>query len=542
MQNFIGLSRAQSLCAPLCGLALAGAALAEEPMRAHRATLQDVTVFLRGAQLLSTATVDLPAGNTDVVFSNVAGNINEQSLAVEADGGVIVLSSSMRNDFLGDEALSPQAAELKQQLEKLRFDKAHINNQIEVVKAQVAVMIGERPAAQTSSLSTVEMARMLDLIDKKMAPLLDSRLKAQQQIVRLDEQITKTEKQLAELLQKNLQPGGQITVRFHTEHATSCHVRLSYVVPDAGWVPAYDIGVKKAGAPVSFTYKGTVFQNSGISWNNVRLSLSTGNPAESAQAPELKPAYLHWYRPLPQQEVAMAQMAQQAPAPLQRGRQAPAQQQALDGYVTTNAEGIDTRFDISLPYSIPSDAKGHVVMIKSTELQGEYRYIATPKLDRDAFLQVRIANWERLNLLPGKSNIFFAGAFVGQGNIDPRMGKDTMNVSLGRDKNIIVTRKTDETNTGKPEFFGGDVRSAYAYSINVRNTRKNAVKLVVFDQIPVSRNSEVKVIDQSFDNDATYTADTGGLQWTLDLAPNESRTLRFGYSVKYPKDGQTVGL
>ena len=35
---------------------------------------------------------------------------------------------------------------------------------------------------------------------------------------------------------------------------------------------------------------------------------------------------------------------------------------------------------------------------------------------------------------------------------------------------------------------------------------------------------------------ASVNTDIGVLTWKLDLAPGESKKLRFAYSVKYPKD------
>ena len=44
--------------------------------------------------------------------------------------------------------------------------------------------------------------------------------------------------------------------------------------------------------PVKLFYKANVYQNSGVSWNKVKITLSTGNPTEGAQAPILNPWYL----------------------------------------------------------------------------------------------------------------------------------------------------------------------------------------------------------------------------------------------------------
>src|SRR5690606_10964288 len=98
---------------------------------------------------------------------------------------------------------------------------------------------------------------------------------------------------------KYFQPGGQILVSFYSENNITSHVSLSYVTRNAGWAPTYDVRVDKLNSPVQLIYKADVHQNSGISWDNVKLSLSTGNPNEGSQAPVLSPWYLTFMNPQP---------------------------------------------------------------------------------------------------------------------------------------------------------------------------------------------------------------------------------------------------
>lgn len=211
----------------------------------------------------------------------------------------------------------------------------------------------------------------------------------------------------------------------------------------------------------------------------------------------------------------------------------------LDEYVQTDNSGINTVFDIDLPYTIPSDGQQHNVAIKSAELPATYRYYAVPKLDRDAFLQAQITGWENLDLLPAQTNIFYEGTYVGQGYIDVRNVKDTMNLSLGRDKKIVVRRERDKE-LRSVKTIGTNVREAFVYKISVRNTRNKPVDIVVIDQVPISNDKDIEVSDRDYKG-GDYNETTGAVTWKLQLKPNETRELVLGYSVKYPK-GKQVNL
>ncbi len=85
------------------------------------------------------------------------------------------------------------------------------------------------------------------------------------------------------------------------------------------------------------------------------------------------------------------------------------------------------------------------------------------------------------------------------------------------------------------KLIGGNQRDSYAYEISVRNTKSEAITVIVEDQIPVSQNSQIEVTSSDTGN-ARYNKDTGKLKWELVLQPNETRKMTYKFEVKYPKD------
>jgi uncharacterized protein (TIGR02231 family) len=169
-----------------------------------------------------------------------------------------------------------------------------------------------------------------------------------------------------------------------------------------------------------------------------------------------------------------------------------------------------------------------------------YDYSTAPKLDQDAFLIARATGWEEFSLLPGEANIFFEGTFVGKSFIDPNSIKDTLSISLGRDKRIVVKREKIKDFTTR-RAIGSSTREAFAWEISVRNTKSEAARILVEDQVPISKNSQIEVTVLDVGG-AKHNKDTGKLVWDLNLQPNETRKVIFKYEVKYPKDRQLTGL
>ena len=302
----------------------------------------------------------------------------------------------------------------------------------------------------------------------------------------------------------------EIVVVVNATSATLAKFFLSYVVPNAGWIPTYDLRGKDIATPLSMQMKANVQQATGEDWKDVKLTLSSGNPMESGLKPELQPWNLGFYNPVPasynngvayeqvsssfrrnpsitqvsgvvtsngepligaslvikgtaigtltdidgkfsliltsaanilvvsyvgfnSREVAISgsnlniilQESRSLEEVVVTGYRGTKRKRSAMGAVSgvsekkfgkknDDAESPETdeviktttvNYDITLPYTIPSDNKPQSVEIKALDLPATYQYFVAPKLDKDAFLTAQIIDWEQYNLLSGEANL-----------------------------------------------------------------------------------------------------------------------------------------
>jgi len=190
-------------------------------------------------------------------------------------------------------------------------------------------------------------------------------------------------------------------------------------------------------------------------------------------------------------------------------------------------------FEIKTPHTLKSSNKNYVVDMKGYKINAAYQYYSVPKIKPMAFLIANITNWEKYNLLDGEINIFFEGTYVGKSLLDLREATDTLQISLGSDKQVSVKREKVKTFTSK-QFIGNKKEETKAWKITVRNNKKQQINMVVYDQIPVSTLEEIKVeVDKN--NGGKFNSKTGEMKWLFSLAPNTKKNLNLKYTVKYPK-------
>ena len=168
-----------------------------------------------------------------------------------------------------------------------------------------------------------------------------------------------------------------------------------------------------------------------------------------------------------------------------------------------------------------------------------YQFYSVPKLDKEVFLLAQIADWEKLNLLPGEANIIFEGTYIGKSFIDPASTHDTLNLTIGRDKRVVVKREK-LMDFSSVKFLGSNKKQVFTYEITIKNNKKEAINMLVKDQYPLSQNKEIE-LELLESSGAAINVETGILNWELHLASGEVKKLRISYSVKYPKD-KTLNL
>lgn len=233
------------------------------------------------------------------------------------------------------------------------------------------------------------------------------------------------------------------------------------------------------------------------------------------------------------------------PAKKRRGKRKNKTEYYIDGIapsipvpVETQERTTSVEFKINIPYTIKTDGKQTTVQIKEHSLPAYYEYYCAPKIDPDAFLTAQVTDWEDYDLLNGEMNLFFEGTFLGKSFLDVQNIEDTLNLSLGRDKNIVVKRTRLKEFT-KKQFIGNKRTDSRAWEIEIRNKKKQAINLVVEDQFPISNNAEIEV-NRKKPAEAELNEDTGIFTWKMKLASSETKNLEFRYEVKYPKKKRVV--
>ncbi|WP_218754538.1 mucoidy inhibitor MuiA family protein [Polaribacter sp. R2A056_3_33] len=587
--------------------------------------VNEVTVFLEGAQITRKKKVEVKQGKTILKFSNLSPFIDAKSIQVKAEGNITVLGVNHQQNFIEKLDKQKELVDLETKLKEVDDKIILERTYLQILKEELAFLKENRNiGGKNQEVSVTNLKNASIFFGTKLKELKIKEIERNNTLKNLSIESSDLTNQINTISGKKEFPNGEILVKIAAKNNVTANFELSYVVENAGWFPTYDIRAKNVNEPVELIYKASIKQDTKVSWDNVKLNLSSANPNVSGVAPELKTYFLNYNTRPPvynraSNEVSGVVLDQDNnPLPgatvLIKGttigtstdfdgkysitipnnesslvfsylgyisQTKPIQSEVLNimleedsatldevvviGYGTTRKRksvtealqgtvtGINIRgansipiptvqtenqttvdFEIKTPYTIKSDNKSYSVDIDTYNLPAFYQYYSVPKIDKNAFLIANISNWGQYNLLEGEANIFFEGTYIGKTLLDVRYATDTLQISLGRDKNVSVKRKKVNEFISK-NFIGSKKEESRGWNIDVKNNKSQQISMVIYDQIPVSTNEDIK-IEVSEISGAKRNNQSGEIKWEFTIATNESKNFILKYLVKYPKN------
>lgn len=497
--------------------------------------IKEVTVFERGAQVERKVKVQLTTGISTVVIKNLSRFIDANSIQAKAPGAKIInLTYSL--DYLTEEEGNSEKKQLEDSLTVLNYQLKLLKNRKEINEQELKLIQKNVDIKGQAVLDVADLEDFLFFYRRNLPLIKNSLLSIEIKQKEIEEIIKKLKNELRSLKSSSQKAIGKVTIELSSTAKNTVPLMLNYYVKNAGWTPYYNLRATALDAPIEMEFNAQVFQNTGVEWKGVQLTLATGTPHLEGNAPALSTWYVHYQQSRSRGDKKFKQrVLMEGNLAISNGGN---QNIGVSGDYSSSAVAIDNitfrEYRISEPYNISSNGKRKRVEIKKYNLAANYAYYSAPKVSTSAYLIAKVDNWEQYNILSGQSKIYFEDTYVGQGYIDAYNTEDTLEISLGQDKNIIIDREIKLDKSGK-QFIGLKQSKTKAFDIVVRNNKKVVIKIEIVDQIPVSKDDAIKVklIESS---EAKLDPSGGQLKWLFEVGPFGKEVKSFEFEVTYPKN------
>lgn len=265
------------------------------PEKEVKTDVNEVTVFLEGAQVVRKKAVELTKGQTIIKFTGLSPFIDAKSVQVKAEGTVTVLSVNHQQNYL-DKAEKPlELNDLEKKLAVIE-DKIKLENTyLSIIKEELSFLQENRNiGGKNDQVNVTNLQQTSDFYSSKLTALKLKEIERNKTLNTLTEQKNDLQDQMNFLTNKKNYPTGEIMIKADAKQTGIYAIEISYIVSNAGWFPTYDIRAKNIEEPIQLIYKANVKQDTKEDWQNVKLKFSSAKPNVSGVAPTLQTYFLNY--------------------------------------------------------------------------------------------------------------------------------------------------------------------------------------------------------------------------------------------------------
>ena len=523
--------------------------------------ISEVTVYTDRALVTRRGTVSLTGNETELTLASLPATLETESVRATGSGTVAVRLLGVRSETIfSSEPVVDRTAELTQQIQELEIQKREINDKIATRNIQLKFIQGlseksvgflsSSIAKQQTGLN--ETGELLNFLGSNYKKYLSAIAQHEIQRRELDKQIQALQQQLRQVQTPHFQQSFNIIVAIEPSGSGNFELEVSYVVTRALWTPLYDLRVNTTTNQINLNYLAEVNQNTGEDWTEIALTLSTAKPGMGSLPPKLEPWYIDTFHPpVKFREIAPAIAYRSAYTKEEESASrsieyalAASEPEPIEAETATaqiSREGGIVSFQVGGNTNIPSDGTPHKVTIFSDNYPSQPKYIAVPRLVSFAYLQAIVTNpMTGATLLAGQANIFRDNTFVGTLELENISPGQEFKLNLGIDEGLKIERELVERQVDK-KLISNQRRTSYAYRLNVTNLQQVQVHLTLKEQLPVSRNEQIKV-RSTLTNPKIPPGEMGILEWEISLPPQAKQELYYQFVVEHPPELTVIGL
>lgn len=505
-------------------------------------TISEVYVYSGSARVTRLASVALEAGENVLRFSSLPTHLDVNQIQVGLREGVPIRLDNLKFQQVKDREDSADEARLKDEIEALR-DRIRVLN-AEKKDQQARIGFADNLSTsftksfgdyQTQANALERAAQVMEFQQKTGTEAQASLHTIEDKLSEIEEELKKLLAELGEEAQRVNGLQGEVTVRLYAARSGDARLVFNYLVSNANWYPSYAVRVDSGTNAMEMVYQANIWQNSGESWDDVAVTVSTSQPGRSGNVPELGPVFLQ-----PNQYYPAQKLRASAPAADAGLQVSSFEMEENKGYsAETQVRAGMSSFAAALPtrVTLESETEPSRFPILTQHFQSEFWSEVVPLIQEKGFLKSKTTNAFDLPLLPGQAQVFIDGTLTSRVSMPYALPGDELELSLGVDDFIIVNRKETRRETEYAGLIDKTTVLKRAYTIEVTNFHPMNHQVKVFERFPISRNEKIVVKRKAPNQSAiTLAEETGVFSWEDVLTAKQLKQYQVEFEVVHPRE------
>lgn len=486
-----------------------------------------VTLFPQGAKVTEQIAADIMTEGDRAYarfFLPVHAVKDTLSVRIPPEADMTLLGVTMDLQTIEE---ADRVAELKKRLRELNLEKSRIDAKIKALNTTIAYW---EHLSKNLPETVDSVEKIGEAIGKGITDAASAILPLQQSLEPIMEEIAAVRKELDSLTGR-AEKRWQTTVYFNKKAAGKINLTCDYYIANCRWRPVYTLNARPEKSDIAFSWYADISQQTGVNWENVRMTLATAQARPRPEPPQLRPWIIGPREEIYPMRMKSERALMQAPAALDS---AVAFEESLAGAPEPERqEGFlfDT-YDLGRQ-TLPS-GENRQIAVSAKSWKADFQYLVRPYEDRQSFLfaQMVLGDEAFVRLPEGKATFLIDGAMVASRSFslfDPET-----KLFFGSDPGLDVKFDVVEKKSDEKGLFGGKKAYRWHWRLTLVNRKPHDVTVVVEDAFPQIRDGRIKLDEKIIGPAPKKEADR--LEWTLNIPAGKEKALEYGFAVTYPSD------
>ena len=521
---------------------LTTASIGAAPAQALESRIDAVTIYPRGADVTRVARVSLAPGANVVSLEGFPGNIDLGRLTASVEDERVEVRSIRLDVREQRDAFDVEVSRLEAAITGVQDAIEAIDDEIAAAELQLKFLEGlaqrfarnERSEAAAGQADIASWQQAIDSIGSGAAATMEKMRNARKLRREEEKELSKLERELENKRDRSAD-STRLSVSLASRTELETNVRVTYFQRQASWSSSYAAYLDSDASQLRLTHEAQVSQVTSEHWDNVQLTLSTGNPGGAMQPPDQHSQFLDIFEP----PTALRQRRS-------RDDRMFAESRALEEVVVNAARVSPNRYAVVYQASERTDISNSTDQAQGVPL-AEYRVgvslvtRTTPRRNASAYLTARYTHDSETALFGGPMRVFVDGAFAGLTGLPELLPGAEAVLPMGPDRQVEVLVVDQGGEKAREGFLTTRNTELTDYLFEIVNRHSKATEIEVIDYYPVPRDERIEVdVPRTATRPDKEDLDDrpGVVAWQKKLGAGERWRITHQYEVSYPRDAR----
>lgn len=511
--------------------------------------ISHVTVYPQGAQVTREVVFTAPAGNHDLLITDLPQDTAPQLIGLTGGAGLGLGAYALRTD-----RLPPQEGQTNPALEAAKAEVAAWEAKeqaaiaaVEAVQARVGAAEAQagflgNVRAEGGTLTPEAIKALASMIGTEVLAAKEAALAAKADLPAAEKALAEVQEGLAkaraaeEAVLTGAENYASLAVALSVATEGEQHLTVTHYIGEASWAPVYDLMLSRSDAALTVKRGVLVSQFSGEDWRDVDLTLSTAQPSSESAPSQLWADRREIYDPVKEAEeyarMAAASGDAMAEPVMESEPEVVEMATALAGF-----EGDTVVYHYPVAVDVASGVENLRLALDEKAFKAKVYAQAVPRLDATAFVMAKFTNDSGEVLLPGEAFLMREGVLVGSTELSILAPGVETEVAFGAIDGLRLSRDMPKRAEGDRGIISTTTQVEETAVLKLENLTNETWPLRVLDSVPYSEQEDLEISYQAdpAPTEVDVKGQRGILAWEFDMAAGEKKEIRLTHVLSWPQ-------